>query len=49
MYDILIDIINNNGEVAKRLNAADCKSVPFGSWVRIPLSPFIIMGFSSVW
>ena len=27
------------GRVAKRLNAADCKSAPSGSGVRIPLSP----------
>ena len=27
------------GEIAKRLNAADCKSAPSGSGVRIPLSP----------
>ena len=28
-----------HGEIAKRLNAADCKSAPSGSGVRIPLSP----------
>ena len=27
------------GEIAKRLNAADCKSVPSGSMVRIHVSP----------
>ena len=27
------------GEIAKRLNAADCKSAPSGSGVRIPLFP----------
>ena len=29
------------GKIAKRLNAADCKSVPFGSGVRIPLFPLL--------
>ena len=28
------------GEIAKRLNAADCKSAPSGSGVRIPPLPF---------
>ena len=31
------------GEVAKWLNAADCKSVPSGSMVRIHLSPPLIL------
>ena len=30
-----------HGEIAKRLNAADCKSAPSGSGVRIPLSPYL--------
>ena len=30
-----------SGRVAKRLNAADCKSAPSGSGVRIPLSPYL--------
>ena len=32
-----------NGEIAKRLNAADCKSVPSGSVVRIHLSPPLVI------
>ena len=31
------------GEVAKWLNAADCKSVPSGSMVRIHLSPPLLL------
>ena len=34
------------GKIAKRLNAADCKSAPSGSGVRIPLSPYTLMGYS---
>ena len=29
------------GEIAKRLNAADCKSAPSGSGVRIQLPQFL--------
>ena len=37
------------GWIAKWLNAADCKSVPYGSGVQIPLHPFIFMRGSSRW
>ena len=33
--------IDNLGRVAKRLNAADCKSAPSGSGVRIPPLPYL--------
>ncbi len=36
-----INLILYFGEIAKRLNAADCKSAPSGSGVRIPLSPYL--------
>ena len=35
--------LNLLGEVAKWLNAADCKSVPSGSMVRIHLSPPLLL------
>ena len=36
------------GEVAKWLNAADCKSVPSGSMVRIHLSPPVAFASSNL-
>ena len=34
---------NSHGGIAKRPNAADCKSVPSGSMVRIHLSPPLLL------
>ena len=37
----IINTVDYTGEVAKRLNAADCKSAPSGSGVRIPPLPYL--------